>query len=217
MGVIGRIIRACLNRRRAPKLIAVLSTASSRKPATCRGHGGLHENHLSKRVVPSRWSLKELACHLRRVQQVFIRERLELMLEQDNPELPAYDPDTDPRFIEMTEQPASETIASYLEERAHLVERLRTLTREQWHRQAAIPCTRRVTFYSLAEYHAHHEAHHVYQMYQRRACSARCLSSGCRWTTRLLAGVGKPPLAARTLWLWTSKRKAKACSDLGKS
>ena len=130
---------------------------------------GLHENHLSKRVVPSRWSLKELACHLRRVQQVFIRERLELMLEQDNPELPAYDPDTDPRFIEMTEQPASETIAAYLEERAHLVERLRTLTREQWHRPGRHPVYAQGDVYSLAEYHAHHEAHHVYQMYQRRA------------------------------------------------
>jgi len=130
---------------------------------------GLHENHLSKRVVPDRWSLKELACHLRRVQEIFVRERLDLMLEQDNPELPAYDPDADPRFVEMTKEPASETIASYLEERAHLLDRLKKMTPEQWHRQGRHPVYSQGDVYSLAEYHAHHEAHHVYQMYQRRA------------------------------------------------
>jgi hypothetical protein len=130
---------------------------------------GLHENHLSKHVVPSRWSLKELACHLLRMQEVFVSQRLDLMLEHDNPELPAYDPDGDPRFVDLTEQATSETIASYLEDRAQLVERLKRLTPEEWHRPGRHPVYAQGDVYSLAEYLAHHEAHHIYQMYQRRA------------------------------------------------
>jgi hypothetical protein len=134
---------------------------------------GLHENHLSKHVVPNRWSLKELACHLRRVQEVYVRERLELMLARENPELPAYDPDGDPRFSEMAAQPTAETIAAFLAERDQLVARLKSLTTEQWHRPGRHPVYSQGDVYSLTDYLAHHEAHHVYQMYQRRALLGR--------------------------------------------
>jgi hypothetical protein len=103
------------------------------------------------------------------MQEVFVSQRLDLMLEHDNPELPAYDPDGDPRFVDLTEQATSETIASYLEDRAQLVERLKRLTPEEWHRPGRHPVYAQGDVYSLAEYLAHHEAHHIYQMYQRRA------------------------------------------------
>jgi hypothetical protein len=130
---------------------------------------GLHENHLSKQVLSGRWSLKELVCHLHRVQDIYIQERLDLMLKEDNPELPTYDPDSDPRFAALAEQPAGETIAAFVENRARLVERLKKLTPEQWHRPGRHPVYAQGDVYSLTEYLAHHEAHHVYQMYQRRA------------------------------------------------
>jgi hypothetical protein len=130
---------------------------------------GLHENHLGKRVVPNRWSLRELVCHLHRVQEVYVQERLELMLEHDNPELPSYAPDEDPRFAALIDQPTAETIASFLRERTRLVARLQALPPEQWHRPGRHPVYSQGDVFSLAEYLAHHEAHHIYQMYQRRA------------------------------------------------
>src|SRR5947208_12736108 len=45
---------------------------------------GLDEELIAKRTVPEKWSLKELVCHLHRVQQVF-GGRVETMLVQDNP------------------------------------------------------------------------------------------------------------------------------------
>jgi len=130
---------------------------------------GLHENHLSKHVVADRWSLKELACHLHRVQDIYIEERLGLMLEHENPELPAYDPDADPRFVELAELPTSDVVASYVAKRGLLVERLNQLTVAQWHRPGRHPVYSQGDVYSLTEYLAHHESHHIYQMYQRRA------------------------------------------------
>ncbi len=133
----------------------------------------LHENHLAKRVVPDRWSLKELVCHIRRMQQVFIEDRLDVVLERDNPELAAYQPESDPRFLELVGRPTYETITRYLEERQALVARLESLAPEQWHRPARHPIFLQSDVCTLTEYLVHHEAHHIYQMFQRRALVGR--------------------------------------------
>ncbi len=130
---------------------------------------GLHENHLAKRVIPDRWSLKELVCHIRRVQQIFVDDRLDAMLESDDPELVVYEPDDDPLFLDMVEKPADETITTFLAERQRLIERLGQLSLADWHRPGRHPTYPKSDVYSLAEYCAHHEAHHIYQMFQRRA------------------------------------------------
>jgi hypothetical protein len=134
---------------------------------------GLHENHLAKRVVPDRWSLKELVCHVQRVQQIFIHDRLDAMLTNDNPELVAYYPEDDPLFEKMLATPADESIAAFLEERQRLIARLEKLTLEEWHRPGRHPVYSQSDVYSLAEYCVHHEAHHIYQMFQRRALIGR--------------------------------------------
>jgi hypothetical protein len=133
---------------------------------------GLHENHLTRRVIPDRWSLKELVCHIRRMQQVFVQDRLEVVLTQDNPQLVAYSPEADPRFSEMVERPTAETITAYLEERQQLLDRLSALPPEAWQRTGRHPTYPHSDVCSLAEYLVHHEAHHIYQMFQRRALIA---------------------------------------------
>ncbi len=133
----------------------------------------LHENHLAKRVVPDRWSLKELVCHIRRMQQVFIHDRLDVVLARDNPELAAYQPDSDPHFLELVGRPTYETVTRYLEERQALVTRLESLTPEQWRRPARHPIFQHSDVCTLTEYLVHHEAHHIYQMFQRRALIGR--------------------------------------------
>jgi hypothetical protein len=132
----------------------------------------LDEKQLARRVLPDRWSLKELACHIRRMQQVFVDDRLELMLTQESPPLVAYAPERDPRFASMLQQPAESAITGFLEERQALIARLAALTPEQWHRPGRHPTYREIDVCSLAEYLVHHEAHHVYQIFQRRALLA---------------------------------------------
>ena len=134
---------------------------------------GLHENHLAKRVIPDRWSLKELVCHIRRMQQVFIHDRLDVVLARDNPELAAYQPDSDPHFLELVGRPTYETVTRYLEERQRLIGRLEALSLTEWHRLGRHPVYVESDVYSLAEYCVHHEAHHIYQMFQRRALIGR--------------------------------------------
>jgi len=132
----------------------------------------LDEKQLARRVLPERWSLKELACHIRRVQQVFVDDRLELMLTQDSPQLLAYVPERDPRFAAMLEESAERAITGFLEERQALIERLAALAPEQWRRPGRHPTYQQIDVCSLAEYLVHHEAHHVYQLFRRRALLA---------------------------------------------
>ncbi len=128
---------------------------------------GFDEAALARRPIPDKWSLKELVCHLWRVQQVF-GGRVVAMLDEENPPLATYDQEDDPQFIRMLESPASELLAGFLKEREALVERLATLKAGDWKRAGRHPEYKRYDVEFCVEYLAYHEAHHLYQMLQRR-------------------------------------------------
>ena len=128
---------------------------------------GLDEESLAKRTVADKWSLKELVAHVLKVQRVF-SERLETMLAQDNPTMVSYSADNDPGFEKMAARPGEETVAAYLAERERHVDRLEDLSPPEWHRVATHPDFPHYDVHFQTDYLAHHEAHHIYQMLQRR-------------------------------------------------
>ena len=129
---------------------------------------GLPETALATPTVPGKWSLKELVCHLRRMEEVFA-DRFNRMLTEDGPTIVPYDnPDADPRFVELTKAPTEEGLSDYLREREALCRRLEALSPEEWHRKARHPEFLHYDVHFQAEYMAHHEAHHIYQLFQRR-------------------------------------------------
>jgi hypothetical protein len=129
---------------------------------------GLDEASLAKRTVPDKWSLKELVCHLDRVQQVF-EERVEALLAQDNPSIVIYDPEGDKEFEEMVSRPSRNSLAAFLQSREKFADRLEKLSPAEWHRTGRHPEYPHYDVHFQIEYMVHHEAHHIYQMYQRRA------------------------------------------------
>jgi hypothetical protein len=128
---------------------------------------GLDEDSLAKRTVPEKWSLKEIVCHVLKVQQVF-SERLEKMLAEDNPAVTSYKADDDAAFPKLASLPASETLAAFLAERERHLERLEDLTPSQRHRTARHPDFPEYDVHFQTDYLVHHEAHHIYQMLERR-------------------------------------------------
>jgi hypothetical protein len=129
---------------------------------------GLDDEALSRRTVPGKWSLKELVCHIWRVQQVF-ESRVAAMLAEDNPAIQAYNPDGDTEFERMTSLPATELLEGFLSNRRELKARLEQLTPSDWHRKGRHPDFPHYDVHFQVEYMAHHEAHHIYQMFQRRS------------------------------------------------
>ena len=128
---------------------------------------GLEEQQIAQRTVPEKWSVKELVCHLRRVQNVF-EERMEAMLAEDNPALASYEPEGDSEFDKLAAEPGERALAGFLEDRERFLARLEELTPAQWHRAGRHPAFPNYDVHFQTEYLAHHEAHHIYQMFERR-------------------------------------------------
>jgi uncharacterized protein (TIGR03083 family) len=128
---------------------------------------GLDESSLATRTIPDKWSLKELVCHLHRVQQVF-EGRIASMLAQDNPAITVYSPDDDEEFEKMLSRPAKDALAAFLEDRERLAAQWEELSPGEWHRSGRHPEYPHYDVHFQVEYMVHHEAHHVYQMFQRR-------------------------------------------------
>jgi uncharacterized protein (TIGR03083 family) len=129
---------------------------------------GLDEAALLARTTAGKWSLKELVAHLTCVQQLFGR-RIETMLEHDNPAIAPYEPDGDPEFDALMKKPAEELLATFFSGRDWLAQRLEGLSPAQWHRPGRHPEYAHYDVHFQVEYMIHHEAHHLYQLYQRRA------------------------------------------------
>ncbi len=129
---------------------------------------GLDEPALAARPASGKWSLKELVVHLTCVQQLFGR-RIEAMLEHENPVIAPYDPDGDPDFAALMKKPASEVLAAFFNGRDWLAQRLEGLLPAQWHRAGRHPEYHHYDVHFQVEYLIHHEGHHLYQLYQRRA------------------------------------------------
>jgi hypothetical protein len=129
---------------------------------------GIDEAQLATPTVPGKWSLKQLVCHFRRMEEVFAA-RFEKLLTEDNPAITPYDgPDGDAALAALEARSTEEVLDDYLCEREALCRRLETISPADWHRKGRHP---EFAFYDVhfqVEYMAHHEAHHVYQLFQRR-------------------------------------------------
>lgn len=130
---------------------------------------GLDESTLAKRPPSGKWSMKELVCHLWRVQQVF-EGRIEAMLTQTEPVVARYDPDADAAFDQMVAgRTAQAAVDGFTAERARLVKRLEGLSPAEWHRRGWHPEYPDYDVHFQVEYMAYHEEHHIYQMLHLRA------------------------------------------------
>jgi uncharacterized damage-inducible protein DinB len=129
---------------------------------------GLDEDRIATRVIPEKWSVKEVLAHVARVQQVF-EGRLQALLTADDPAIDSYEPEDDPEFEEIAKKGSAELLAWFGDTRGRIVARLERLGKEDWHRRGRHPEFPAYDVHFCMEYMGHHEAHHVYQMFVRRA------------------------------------------------
>jgi uncharacterized protein (TIGR03083 family) len=132
----------------------------------------LDEETIGRRVKPEKWSVKEVLAHIGRVQQVF-EGRLEALLTKENPMIVGYEPEEDPDFEAIASKSSGELLKWFEDTRARIVSRLESLSREEWHRPGRHDEYPAYDVHFCMEYMGHHEAHHMYQMFERRASLAR--------------------------------------------
>jgi uncharacterized protein (TIGR03083 family) len=132
---------------------------------------GLDEEALAKRPLPEKWSLKELIAHLWRIQEVF-EARIAAMLTQTKPVLASYEPGADLEFEQKLRNTCEELLAGFLGDREELAALLDSLSPGDWRHRGVHPEYSHYDVQFAVEYLAHHEAHHLYQMFQRRVLLA---------------------------------------------
>lgn len=119
-----------------------------------------------RRPVPGMWSAHEHAVHLPAVQPIMMR-RLEHMLSDPAPYIKSYEPSRDDPDDALLKLSLDTEMDRFERERAALVERIRTLTPEQW----AIPAEHQeyahYGVFIMFRHIALHDAHHAYKIEDR--------------------------------------------------
>ena len=124
---------------------------------------GYPEDVLSRRPTPDAWSITEILCHLRDVEEFYLA-RVRLILDNRNPVLLAFDPDRwaiERQYRRCAWQPA---LAAFAARRAETLSVLATLGEKAWERGGAHPLRGWMTVRRIVHGWAKHDTEHTDQV-----------------------------------------------------
>lgn len=121
--------------------------------------------HPKVRERPSddRWSALEYACHVRDVCALY-DARLQMMLEQDDPQYPNWDQDETAIEQRYGEQDPAEVLASLQRNAASLADRFDAVGEDGWERTGTRSDGARFTVETFARYFIHDPVHHLHDV-----------------------------------------------------
>jgi hypothetical protein len=120
---------------------------------------------LKRRPAPQKWSAYEHAIHLSQSDSAF-RARLDLILSTPDPIIKTIENSLEDEAGAMLEVDLDESLDRYVRERASLVERLKQLTPEQWHKTAVHEAFDHYSVFIMFRHLYLHEIHHAYLLEQ---------------------------------------------------
>ena len=112
---------------------------------------------------PEVWSAVGYACHVRDVHILF-RERLELMLTQDNPTFPDWNPDAAAAAGDYLNQDPAQVVAQLISEAEVTTAAFDAISPEDYERTGLRSNGTLFTVRTLAQYYLHDVQHHVYDV-----------------------------------------------------
>jgi phage tail sheath protein FI len=117
----------------------------------------------SQRPQPQVWSPVEYGAHVRDVCHVF-RQRLELMLTEDNPTFADWDQDAAAVEDDYFHQPPAEVAAQYAAQAEQTAAAFDRVTGDQWRRPSRRSNGSRFTVETFATYFKHDLQHHLHDV-----------------------------------------------------
>jgi hypothetical protein len=127
------------------------------------GHPG---GALAQRPAPGAWSVAEVVCHLRDVEEFYL-ERVRLILGNDEPALPTFDPDRWAEERQYRRQDGAAAVAAFAARRRDTLAALEALRPEQWERAGLHARRGRMSVVRIVHGWAKHDDGHLEQI--RRA------------------------------------------------
>jgi uncharacterized damage-inducible protein DinB len=119
---------------------------------------------LSRRPDAKNWAAKEVVCHLRDSEQVFL-ERVEQILAMDvDPALGNTNPDREAEERQYLRNETDEALAAFRRRRAETLETFGRLTAAQWEKGGIHPVRGRLTIDTILTIVAWHDENHLEQL-----------------------------------------------------
>ena len=127
---------------------------------------GQAESTLARRPDAKNWAAKEVVCHLRDVEELFMT-RFEVILAADEPPLTGLDPDRWAQERQYSKNDTAEAVSAFRRRREETLAFLRKLEPDQWTRGGMHPVRGRLTLDFFLTLMAWHDDNHLDQL--RRA------------------------------------------------
>ena len=120
---------------------------------------------LKRRPVPDEWSLTEILCHLRDTELEVNIPRLRMLLELDEPFIPARVTDAWATERNYNSQDIAQALHDFTSARMQTVDLLRDLTEDVWERKARHAIFGPTNFRELVKFIVEHDKLHIRQIY----------------------------------------------------
>ncbi|MBL8181893.1 MAG: DinB family protein [Blastocatellia bacterium] len=121
------------------------------------------ESILRRRPSPAKWSAYEHAVHLSQTDKLF-RDRLDVILSTPEPFIEVKENTAEEEAGSMLEVDLDASLDRYVRERASLVERLKTLTPEEWQKTAVHDAFDHYSVFIMFRHVLNHEMFHAYRI-----------------------------------------------------
>ncbi len=118
---------------------------------------------LKRRPSENKWSAYEHAVHLSQTDKLF-RDRLDLILSVPEPFIEVKENTAEEEAGSMLEVDLDASLERYVRERASLVERLKTLTHEDWQKTAVHEAFDHYSVFIMFRHVLNHEMLHAYRI-----------------------------------------------------
>ena len=118
---------------------------------------------IKQRPKPGKWSAHEHACHLAEVHPLFF-SRLDVMLAEGHPTIEPYFPDQAHEDGMLLDRDLEIEMARFDADRQLLVDRLRSLSPDDWKRTAEHAEYRRYDVFVMLRHLAMHDLFHAYRI-----------------------------------------------------
>jgi hypothetical protein len=143
--------------------LAILRSSPAALDGICRS---LPAGIWSNRPAAEEWSLTEILCHLRDVDQEVNLPRIQQVLGQDNPFLPGQDTDPWAEVRFYRQQNGMQALRHFITTRIQIVELLESLDPEGWQRPARHAIFGPTRLRELVSIIASHDRLHLQQVHQ---------------------------------------------------
>ncbi len=127
---------------------------------------------MKRRPVSNEWSLTEILCHLRDTEREINMPRLRMLMELNEPFIPARDTDAWAVERDYKKQDAAQALRDFTNARVQTVDLLRSLN-DEWKRKARHAIFGPTNLQELVKFMVEHDKLHI-----RQICSAREQLSG---------------------------------------